>query len=72
MQQRRHFLKELGLAAAGVVVGSRAFSIPRSQAEGSLSFGVISDLHHLQFGQCEEVRVVARFPTKISDHVLRL
>jgi hypothetical protein len=57
MRQRRRFLKELGLAAAGVVVGSRAFSIPRSQAGGSLSFGIISDLHHLQFGQREEVRM---------------
>jgi 3',5'-cyclic AMP phosphodiesterase CpdA len=56
MQKRRHFLKEVGLAGAGVMFGKRAFSIPRSNA-GGLSFGVISDLHHLQFGQHEEVRM---------------
>jgi predicted phosphodiesterase len=57
MKQRRRFLKELGLAGAGAVLGRRAFSIPRSQSGAGLRFGIISDLHHLQFGQHEEVRM---------------
>jgi len=59
MQQRRHFIRNLGLLAGGAILGKRAFAIPMSQQvhANKTCFGIISDLHHLQFGQNEEARL---------------
>lgn len=59
MQQRRHFIRNIGLLAGGTLLGKNAFPIPGSPVGNAkpLLFGIISDLHHLQFGQDEEARL---------------
>jgi 3',5'-cyclic AMP phosphodiesterase CpdA len=57
MQQRRHFIRSMGMLAGGTLLGGRsAFAIPGSRhSDGKkLTFGIISDLHHLQFGQNQD------------------
>ena len=76
MPDRRQVIKQFSLAALGVAAGNRALSFPvfRSGLDRSFSrgkpvrFGLISDLHHLQFGpqQKEEGRMKA-----FMDEVLR-
>ena len=60
--ERRDFLKNLGIAAGSVAVYQNSFSIPAygSGAAQKIRFGMISDLHHLQFGQ-EEVKRLGGF-----------
>lgn len=60
MLKRRNFIKNLGLSGTGLLLASRTLSMPVSApAAGNklLRFGVISDLHHLQFGKSEEPRL---------------
>jgi len=59
MQQRRQFIRNIGLLAGGTLLGNQAFPIPKSPTikNKRLVFGIISDLHHLQFGQDEEKRL---------------
>ena len=58
MQHRRHFIKNVGLAAAGVLTAQSVFAIPANiQSKKELRIGMISDLHHMQFGQDEVVRL---------------
>ncbi|MEZ2440227.1 metallophosphoesterase [Chitinophaga sp. RCC_12] len=60
MLKRRNFIKNLGLSGTGLLLASRTLSMPVSApAAGNklLRFGVISDLHHLQFGKSEESRL---------------
>lgn len=62
MQQRRNFLKQLGVAGAGLLVSTRSWSIPSSglpKGAKKVRFGLITDLHHLQFGKGEEPRMKA-------------
>ena len=59
MLQRRHFIRNLGLAGMGALLNNKTFAIPASPYKRSkkLHIGIISDLHHLQFGQDEEPRL---------------
>jgi 3',5'-cyclic AMP phosphodiesterase CpdA len=59
MQQRRSFIRNLAFLTGGALPWRTAFSIPKSPKEKAkpLLFGIISDLHHLQFGQDEEARL---------------
>lgn len=69
MWQRREFIKKLGALSAGAIVSSQAFSIPPGHEAGhkkSITFGIISDLHHMQFGKSEEPRLKA-----FMDEVLK-
>lgn len=69
MWQRREFFKKLGALSAGTIASSQVFSIPATYEEGrkhSTTFGIISDLHHLQFGKSEEPRLKA-----FMDEVLK-
>lgn len=68
MQQRRDFIRNLGLAGAGTLLAGRVWSIPASPSKGGkpLRFGLISDLHHLQFGNREEARIKA-FMDKVME-----
>lgn len=62
MWQRREFIKKIGALSAGTMITGQVFSIPESHASGSkesIRFGIISDLHHLQFGKSEEPRLKA-------------
>jgi len=49
---RRQFIKETLLAGAGALLATRAWAIPSNQTPGAkaVRFGIISDLHHQQFG----------------------
>jgi len=58
MQKRRQFMKNLGVTTAGVLAARNIFAIPKNpQAKKRLKIGVISDLHHMQFGQDEVARL---------------
>ncbi len=62
MLKRRNFIKSLGLSGTGLLLASRTLSMPSgTPATGAkpLRFGVISDLHHLQFKKSEEPRLKA-------------
>lgn len=61
MWQRRNFIKTLAAAGAGSLFHSRVFSLPAdsSNSRKAVSFGIISDLHHLQFKNKEEARLKA-------------
>jgi 3',5'-cyclic AMP phosphodiesterase CpdA len=61
MLQRRDFIRNLGLAGAGTLLTGGVWSIPASPAGGTkaVRFGLISDLHHMQFGNREEARLKA-------------
>jgi len=66
MQQRRHFIRNAGMLAGGVLLGAgrgssvpghkRALAIPGSRDSNAkkLTIGIISDLHHVQFGQNQD------------------
>ncbi|SEJ00847.1 3',5'-cyclic AMP phosphodiesterase CpdA [Dyadobacter sp. SG02] len=60
--QRRDFFKNLGVAAGSVAIYQNSYSIPATGAGRAqkIRFGMITDLHHLQFGQ-EEVRRLGGF-----------
>ena len=57
--QRREFLKNLGVAAGSVAIYQNSYSIPVADSGRArkIRFGMISDLHHLQFGQDEVKRL---------------
>jgi 3',5'-cyclic AMP phosphodiesterase CpdA len=59
MPQRRHFIRNIGLAGVGAFLNRNAFAIPANphKRNQKLRIGIISDLHHLQFGQNEEPRI---------------
>ncbi|KAA0992695.1 metallophosphoesterase family protein [Dyadobacter aurulentus] len=59
MQDRRGFIKSIGLAAGTTWLASGTFSIPASTAANRklLRFGLITDLHHLQFNKDEVARM---------------
>lgn len=58
MEQRRRFIKNIGLIATAALTSSSVFAIPvNKQGTKKLRFGLISDLHHLQFGQDEVPRL---------------
>ncbi len=58
MEQRRHFIKNMGFIATAALTSSSVFAIPvNEQSSKKLRFGLISDLHHLQFGQDEIPRL---------------
>lgn len=62
MVKRRNFLKQLGLSGTGLLMASNSWSVPISQPSATgkkLRIGVISDLHHLQFGVPEVARLTA-------------
>ncbi len=61
MWQRRNFIKALAAAGAGNLLHSRVFSLPADNhnSRRSVRFGIISDLHHLQFRNKEEARLKA-------------
>ncbi|RPE09251.1 hypothetical protein EGT74_19825 [Chitinophaga lutea] len=59
MIARRNFLRQLGLSATGLLVGSRSWAIAPTTAPRPLRIGVISDLHHMQFGKNEVPRMTA-------------
>lgn len=69
MWQRRNFIKTLAAAGAGNLLHSRVFSLPAdsSNSRKAVSFGIISDLHHLQFKNKEEARLKA-----FMDEVLKV
>lgn len=57
--QRRDFFKGMGVAAGSVAIYQNSFSIPAfaSGPAQTIRFGMISDLHHLQFGREEVTRL---------------
>lgn len=58
MEQRRRFIKKIGFIATAALTSSSVFAIPvNKQSAKKLRFGLISDLHHLQFGQDEVPRL---------------
>lgn len=64
---RRDFIRNLGVAAGSMAVYQNSYSIP-SNVPGKpqqIRFGMISDLHHLQFGQ-EEVRRLSGFMDDVA------
>ena len=58
MQNRRSFIRNIG-AAGTILLTQNVYAIPSSSIAGKkpLRFGFITDLHHLQFGKKEEVRM---------------
>lgn len=58
---RRSMLRNLSVATGSVFLGGRSFAIPAAAAPSarSIKIGMISDLHHLQFGKNEETRMKA-------------
>ncbi|MBO9732488.1 MAG: metallophosphoesterase [Chitinophaga sp.] len=69
MVKRRNFLKQLGLSGTGFLMASNVWSVPISQPSATgkkLRIGVISDLHHLQFGKPEVARL-----TTFMDAVMK-
>jgi 3',5'-cyclic AMP phosphodiesterase CpdA len=60
--QRRDFFKSMGVAAGSVAIYQNSYSIPTfgGGAVRKIRLGMISDLHHLQFGQ-EEVKRLSGF-----------
>lgn len=61
MSHRRNFIKNAAVAGAAALLSPRAYSFPTlNKAKGKpLQFGIISDLHHLQWGKTEEPRLKA-------------
>jgi predicted phosphodiesterase len=59
MQNRRNFMRKISIAATTTLLAENIFAIPPSPAakKKKLRFGFITDLHHLQFGKNEEVRM---------------
>ncbi len=60
MQKRRKFIQSLSVIAGSAFAGNKSFAIPASKDfanEKKTRFGLITDLHHLQFGQDEEARM---------------
>ncbi|MES1224990.1 MAG: metallophosphoesterase [Bacteroidota bacterium] len=60
MQNRRKFVKTLGVMTATTFAGMKSFAIPATNSTKNAKktkFGLITDLHHLQFGQDEEARI---------------
>lgn len=58
--KRSSFLKNLGLSGAGLLMAGRTWSVPIHPAvkdAKKLRIGIISDLHHLQFGKPEVTRL---------------
>jgi 3',5'-cyclic AMP phosphodiesterase CpdA len=68
MPTRRHFITNLGIAGAGTLLAPRTWAIPPAPAGRSLRFGLISDLHHLQFGNREEARLTAFMDTVLAHN----
>lgn len=59
MLTRRRLIANLGIVGAGMLLAPRAWAIPPTRSDRPLRFGLISDLHHLQFGNREEARLAA-------------
>lgn len=60
MESRRIFLKNTILSGAGALVSPVTYAIQPQVGNGKpLRFGIISDLHHLQWGKSEEPRLKA-------------
>jgi 3',5'-cyclic AMP phosphodiesterase CpdA len=59
MEDRRSFIKNIGIAASAGLLTASTFAIPHSNSSSRkmLRFGFITDLHHLQFGKPEEPRM---------------
>ncbi len=58
---RRSFIRQCGIAGTSLLLSSRTWAIPPTKTPGgrSLTFGIISDLHHLTFRVNEETRMKA-------------
>lgn len=70
MLKRRNFIKHLGLSGTGLLLATRSWSVPMQPATAGakkLRFGVISDLHHLQFGKSEEPRLKSFMDAVVKD-----
>lgn len=67
MFSRKHFLTRLGVLGAGVLLAPRTWAIPPAPGARRLRFGIISDLHHLQFGNREETRLRAFMDTVVAS-----
>jgi predicted phosphodiesterase len=62
MLKRRNFLKQVSLSGTGLLLASNTWSVPLhrpAKDAQKLRIGVISDLHHLQFGKSEVPRLTA-------------
>lgn len=59
MQDRRYFLKSITAGGAAAMLGGQTYSIASNHASHAkkIRFGVITDLHHLQFGKPEQARL---------------
>ncbi|MGN6494224.1 MAG: metallophosphoesterase family protein [Agriterribacter sp.] len=57
MIQRRKFLKAFATTAAGSLFYSNVFPLCAGGTDNPVTFGIISDLHHLQFKNREEQRL---------------
>ncbi|WP_285546307.1 metallophosphoesterase family protein [Dyadobacter frigoris] len=59
MLKRRSFIGSLGLAACSTLLSGRSYAIPvnGNTDKQKVRFGLITDLHHLQFGQDEQARM---------------
>ena len=64
---RRDFILNLGAAAGSMAVYQNSYAIPSKAADkpGKIRFGMISDLHHLQFGQ-DEVKRLSGFMDDVA------
>lgn len=59
MQNRRNFMQNLVLRTGATLLSGSVFTIPASRLTNKkpVRFGFITDLHHLQFGKPEDVRM---------------
>lgn len=59
MQDRRSFIQNIGGAVGTALLPKNVYAIPPSQSaeKKMLRFGFITDLHHLQFGKPEDIRM---------------
>ncbi len=67
--QRRKFIRNVALASGGALLASRTWAIPPANSEGTkpLRFGIISDLHHLQWGKSEQPRLTAFMDSVVAS-----
>lgn len=66
--RRRDFLRNMGIAAGSVGIYQNSYSIPAFSGNRAqkIRFGMISDLHHLQFGR-EEVQRLSGFMDDVAE-----